>query len=347
MPPIREAYIAQCEQSGKLPYARHLQSIPKHTEGLRGLIASLCLYPGKALGGLAVPSARVTNDGIETEDGLLRDRSFMLGQIPPVMDKAMFTRFSQRNQAKLALVQPHFDGKKLVYEAPGVGQLKIDPEQLQPQDGDVVTVEVIPGTVVRAVRENGPINAFIKNYLAAIGDDPNKVEVLLPAKNYVRRVEDRHRRGEAADTLFGDGGQQLLASYSSLGKEASMKAVRQNIGVSGWTSFLEDILNDAQIKGKVHGTRWPIRMLFGDLSVRCAVTMIDPETGIMRTDGDPLKTWKNTRPFRVDGSANGKPTFGVNTVFPKEMTTDKAAVISVNDEIIAGSEKTFGPREVM
>ncbi|MBI5155669.1 MOSC domain-containing protein [Candidatus Peregrinibacteria bacterium] len=347
MPPIREAYIAQCEQDGKLPYAKHLHAIPKHTEGLRGLIASLCIYPGKALGGLSIPSARITKDGLETEDGLLRDRSFMLGQIPPVMHNAMFTRFSQRNQAKLALMQPHFDGRKLIYEAPGVGKLEIDPEQLQPQNGDVTTVEVIPNTVVYAVRECGPINAYVKNYLKSIGDDPDKVEVLLPSISYLRHVEDRHSCGERADTLFTDGGQQLLASYSSLTGEASMKAVRPNIGVRGWIAFLEDILKDAQIKGKVHGTRWPIRMLFGDLSVRCAVTMINPETGIMRTDGEPLKTWKNVRPFRVDGTANGKPTFGVNTVFPEEMTTDKAAVISVDDEIIAGSEKTFGPREVL
>ena len=360
MRPIRDVFTEQCTKAGKHEYKESLLQIPEDTFGIEGEITDITLYPGKALGGLSVPEARITRYGLETLEGL-RDRAFMLGKIQPTHQTAMFTRFSQREEPQLSQVKPDFDGKILRYDA--LPNLKITLPEMEPRQGQVVTVEVVPGTVVRAVRESGPINAAIRIYLKKFRDDADQIEVLLPAADFDRPVEVRHSRNQNAQTRFSDGGQILLASEPSLkwiqkhinkahgtaeklyedARQILMTVIRPNITVEGWPEHLEDLLTDAVIEGMlpviIAGTveemREHLLMLFGDLSVRCSVTQVDPATGMRADDNEPIATFSKKRPLRADGSSN-KATFAVNTVFPRQMW---GGTFKKGDKIVSGKEK--------
>lgn len=336
------------------PYAQSLRELPDDIRGIEGTLSKLKIFPGKALGGWEADQVRVSGYGLLTPDGL-QDRAFMLGiknKRANEPGQPSVTRFSQREQAELALVRPEWDGSVLRYSAPGMNPLDITLEEMAPRNEKPILIEVIPGEIINAVPENGPITARIRQFLAQFRDDINDIQAFLPWSQHTRAVGDRNRAGENAQTVFSDGGQVLLASKTSLlfnnvlmhGRtrkkkvalegDVSMDAIRTNGEVSGWPPNVEDIAGLAIIHGRDN-----VRMKFGDLCIRCSVTMVDPK-GKRRRDGEPIDTFRETRPHRLDdASKNPKPTFAVNTVFPE---SEWGKVISVGDAIIIESEKEVG-----
>lgn len=326
--------------------------LPENIAGVFGTIEAIRLFPGKALGALNVEMATVTTHGLSTPEGL-RDRSFMIAvknrRAAHSSDPA-YLRFSQREQPELALVRPEWDGCTLTYTAPGMDTLHIHPGELLPRSEHPVRVEVIPGEIIPAVVENGPITARIRQFLSQFRDDVDAIDVLVTSTRHHRMVADKHRCGQHAATLFSDGGQQLLASDASLAfvndrmrtkprhkpleGDVAMDAIRPNIQISGWPAHLEDVAASAKIIGARDGTYRDIEMLFGDLCIRCSVTMVNNETGKRRSDGEPLATFGEARPRRLDG--NRTPTFGVNTAFNHHhwMTAFRTG-----DHIVAKTEK--------
>jgi uncharacterized protein len=280
----------------------------------------------------------------------LRDRAFMLGirNKTGAGQKTDYLRFSQREQPELVLAKPAFDGKVLTYTAPGMDTLAITLPEIEPRPGAPITVEVA-GDVVRAVTENGPLTARIRQFLSQFRGDVEDIDVLLPSSDYERVVEEQHRCDQEGQTLFTDGGQELLGSMQSLSflderirarkgagaRAVPMEAFRPNIEVSGWPANLEDILRQARIEGVRGGVGKRIDILFGNLSIRCSVTMVDITTGQRHTDGEPLGTANLDRPKRLSGSKI--PTFAVNTVFPKN---EWGKNIRKGDRIVAAEEKS-------
>ena len=350
MRPIRDILIEQCTAAGKDAYVDSLRQINQDTSGYVGTISALRLFPIKALGELLVDEVRVTEFGLQSADGY-PDRGLMLGiqnDDPAKGSGAQYTRFSQRKLAELNLVKAKLEAGLLKYTATGMPDITLSPGDMIPRKGATVTVEAVPGTVVKAVVENGRITESIRAFIGRFRKDAGKVDVLFPAKNDKRTVEERHRRSQQAKTFFSDGGQILLASASSLAfvqrhinrkpgtpRQIPMSVFRPNIEVSDWPENLEDILTDAVIEGMMDECVEDVLQLFGDLSVRCSVTMVDPVTGKRARDGEPLATFGTVRPLRADGSSK-KPTFAVNTVFPQQM---QGRIIRLNDTIVSGREK--------
>jgi len=356
----REAYIGQKrdkEPEAYRAYQESLRALPEDVSGIEGRIGLLRLFPGKALGELFIDQVKITEYGLQSHDPQrphvpgFPDRAFMLGiknRKPDNADK-QYLRFSQRDQSELVLVKPRLEGDMLTYSAPGMDDIAIALSDVQPRTGDQVTVDVA-GDIVRAVPEGGLITARIRQFLRQFRSDVDDIEVLLPSLDYQRIVEEQHRCGQEGQTLFTDGGQELLGSVASLDflnarirarngedtRQVPMEAFRPNFEVEGWPANLEDVLLQARIEGMSGDVAQRIDLLFGNLSIRCSVTMVDTQTGQKHEDGEPLGTANVARPKRLSGSKI--PTFAVNTVFPK---SEWGKVIRKGSRIVAVSEKEF------
>lgn len=342
---LRENLIDDCTDSAL--YRESMEVLPPNLAGIVGRIASLALAPIKSLGMLEVSEACVRNFGLCTvaKDGLFVDRAAMLVEKSPGKIGGLnydFQRFSQRNEGALALAQPYLDGEKLIYEAPGLEELEIDPSQFELPEGERVKVKMFPdGGVYDGVLENGPITAWVREMLGknrkADKYQVEDIDVLLSPPDFARDVEPIHARGEDfAFTNYSDGGQVLTASKSTLDwvnrglvkeygpgfREIGMRAFRPNIVIDGLPPNAEDLIDRILIRGRVE-------MLFGGLSVRCDVTRVDEDSG-EKPDKEPLKWLARHRPRREAGKAK-RPTFAVNTVFPRRSIGE---IISVRDRVL-------------
>jgi len=109
-------------------------------------------------------------------------------------------------------------------------------------------------------------------------------------------------------------------------REVNVKHFRPNILVSGVKPFGEDqwheiVVGDSRVK-----------LLCVKRCTRCTLTTVDPETGVIDADGEPLKTLMSYR--RVDKGAKYKPVFGINAI-AESVCNDKGNVYSLclGDEI--------------
>lgn len=355
----RDVYIKQCSESEvpKDAYIRTMRGISEFADGYAGRISSLSVFPGKALGALDVESARLTPWGLSTTDDLF-SHSFMIGR--SVRKKGSlpdWERFSQRQTPELSLLKPSWDGRELRYAAPGMEDLVITREELAPRGGKTTRVEVVPGEIILAAEEDGPITARIREFLLQYRSSVDDIMVLLRSKEHSRPLAP-HVGSDVpqAETYFSDGGQLLLTSTSSLdfinaqmrhGKNgaslpAKMSAIRPNIVVDGWPTNIEDIV----ASGVVMQERNTIQIQFRALCARCGVILTDTETGGKRKDREPFNSMMATRPHRyeADGSMNKSPTFGVNAVTGLPAWGE---TIHVGDRIVTGPEKEMARYEVV
>jgi len=355
---LRERLIAARPDAKK--YAETLRAIPEEIRWIRANISHLALYPIKSLGGLPVDTAAIAEDGLWTPDEKLGDRMAMLairdvgeaeGQIHE------YSRFSPRNEGKLVLAKPEYNGETLSYEAPDFEEKLVIPVQdLQPKDGRPVALKMFGDSGIMAgVLEKGPITDWVRRYLRKVNPKPkyriDDVEVILPPQNFSRYVEQIHRRNLPAKTLYTDGGQLLVTSTSTLDwmnkimeecygtdyRRIAMEAFRPNMVIDDLLPNMEDIIDNAFIDAK--GGK--VKMFFGDMSVRCDVTRVDQSTGEKPKDAEPLKWLAKNRPPRLDKP--NSTTFGINTVFnPLQKEEGKAManrVLTKGDLFFGSTEK--------
>lgn len=357
MRPIREAYIEQCKAVGKTEYVQSLRKLPRDVGGIKGRIEALRIYPIKALGELLVDEVMVDEYGLRTHGGL-RDRMLMIGKRNPKQDKIgpEYLRFSQRQEPRLSQVRPSWDCVALRYNAPGMPTLTIDLDDLNRSalfSDATTTVEPVPGEIVTASVEHGPITEYIRAYLKQFRCDIDDIDVLIPQADFRRATEERHRHNPRSQTIFSDGAHATVSSVSSLdfiqsiidakegrgrwfqGRKIPRGVLRPNIEIAEWPAHLEDLLEDASIRSTAGDARRAVRMLFGDLQIRCKVTQVDLATGTFSEDQEPFTTFQKERPLRLDGSSK-IPTFAVSADFP-EIAWGKT--IRKGDVVLAGSEK--------
>ena len=353
---LREQLIAARPEA--MEYADSLRAYPS-VVGLRAWVHELLIYPVKALGkGLSCDKVVVGSDGLQSGDGRIVDRAIMLmrrdpGTVTQTGEAYDGTRFSQREEGRLVLPTPSYDPAKktLTYVAPDmdIEPLVIQADQMRPQSGHPFRVKMFSkGTeVFTGVTENGPIADWVRRFLSKLSDDgkrksyaPREIEVLIPHVDFPRPVEDRHRRDQDARTRWTDGGQELLVSKSTAewvsdgvvaagGEPVPVEAYRGNIVLAGLPKNVEDVVDAFRIS-TASGS---VRLLCGDMSVRCDVTKVDQRTGAKQPK-QPLAFLAKERAPRPDDKNSA--TFGINVVFP---TTETGAEIAKNDEVIVDSEK--------
>ncbi|WP_086666633.1 MOSC domain-containing protein [Lentzea kentuckyensis] len=225
-------------------------------------VHSLTLYPIKGCAGIVVPRAEIT------PAGLACDRLFAV--VGP--DGATIW---QGEAPRLAVIRSRLshDGAKLELSAPGAGELVLDVAA----DGETrqVDVEKWPGT---GVDQGGETAEWLSGVLGR------------PAR-LVREPSDRARGGTDPTAL-------LVLSLSSLddlnariaargAEPVPMDRFRPNVVISGWPEpHTEDRVGRMTIGGAEIG--------FGELAIRCAVTMVDQTAGV-RAGPEPLRTLADYR----------------------------------------------------
>ncbi len=240
----------------------------------------LYVYPIKSCRGVRVEEWPVV------ERGFAADRRWM------IVDEA--GRFvTQREVARLALVQTAFVGESLKIEGPGAAPLLL-PQRFD--EGAPRNVEVWSDQSIGCVHPAG--SAWFSAYLGS----PHEL-VYMPDNHHRQVNPARARPGDIVS--FADGYPFLLISEASLAdlntrleKPVPMERFRPNIVVSGTDPFAEDEFARVQL---------------GSISFRgvkrcdrCTVTTIDTETG--ERGREPLRTLAT---FRL---SEFKVWFGMNLI---------------------------------
>ena len=230
-------------------------------------VAELRCYPVKGCAGTSL------REGLLTPAGLAHDRSFL------VVDPDGVFR-TQRAHPVLATVRPEIDpsGELLTLRAPGAEPLAVPVDLTGPRR---------------------PVEMFGAPYTgidqgAAAADWFSEV---LGAQSRLVRVPPEHARvtdGETPGTSgYADSSAVLLTSWASWealndrivgrGDEpVAMARFRPNMVVTGWArAHVEDRVRRAEVGGAELG--------FTKLAIRCAVTMVDQDTG-ERVGPEPIRT---------------------------------------------------------
>jgi uncharacterized protein YcbX len=309
MPLLRETLRPTLKPSQPDHYTPTLKALSDDIASYRGEI-ELMIYPFKALGGISVEEAMLGSMGLVSRGGF-RDRSAML--IQRGKDE-QWKRFTQRDEPALAQVKLELASDRLLaLVSPSGESVECKPEDICPDEGVVVRAATYEDQAVEGRMEDpsGRLTQFIRNHLASLGtysrEQLNRIGVLLPHKDIFRRIPKTHTGGVDASTEFADVSKYLLINAATVDyvnegttPPVSYKAYRGNVIVrKGWPANIEDIIESADTMG--------INIHFGVSSTRCPVTMVDPETGIMRKDGEPLAALSYRRPRR-----DKKTTMGIN-----------------------------------
>ncbi|WP_049563929.1 MOSC domain-containing protein [Nonomuraea sp. SBT364] len=246
------------------------------------VVSELTYYPIKGCAGTSAGEA------VLTPAGLAHDRSFMV-----VSEQGVFR--TQRRDPRMALIRPGVsaDGERLTLRAPGTETLRLR---------------------VDTSGERRPVDLFGTGYL---GIDQGEAaaewlsQVLGGSSRLVRVPPEHHRvtSGSTPGTAgYADSSALLVLSRSTLGlldgKLAArgagplpMNRFRPNIVVDGWEEpHTEDRAHRVGIGETEIG--------HAKLAIRCAVTMVEQETG-RKAGPEPLRTLATYRRAARGGVAFG------------------------------------------
>lgn len=254
------------------------------------LVQSLTVYPVKSCAGIVLGA--MTLDA----DGPLLDRRWMIaaaeGGLPAFL--------SQRQEPRLALIQPALQADALCLHAPGAAALQV------PLAGDGAPTEpvVIWGDTVLAE----PVPAAASWLEALLGYAARLYR--LP-EGGGRAVNPDYARAPAT-TTFTDGYPLLLIGQASLDElnarlaqrgaaAMEMRRFRPNVVVSGSAPFAEDAWRRIAIGGLPFDVVKPCP--------RCPITTVDPARGAVLDAHEPLATLATFR-----RSPQGKVMFGQNLI---------------------------------
>jgi uncharacterized protein len=272
---------------------------------LTGAIAQLFVYPVKSCGGIEMQAVRLTETGLEW------DRAWMV-----VDDRGQFV--TQREQPRMALIQPSLMATELELRAPGMPVLSVQFDAV----GPVVTVQVWDDHVP-AHDLGDQVAEWFTHYL---GDEAGSSAYRLV------RFDPAHRRvaslkwtdGVPALNQFSDGFPLLVISEATLlglnqrlqvaGHGAvSMARFRPNLVLAGVEAHDEDRLSLIRVDAE------PTAVLLQPVKPcpRCPIPNIDPITAVSTPEVSDI-----LQAYRQDARVNGAVTFGMNCI-----TVDGAGAI--------------------
>jgi len=255
-------------------------------------VQSLHLYPVKSCAGVEVGEALLIETGFDL------DRTWMV-----VDSTGQFV--SQREQPRMALIQPTLKTSEMILRAPGMLALHIA------LDGVEERTRVSVWGQSLAAYDMGALSArwfsdFLGTEVRLARFDPEQ-----------KRLSDRAWTGDVeAENAFQDGFPLLVASAASLAElnrrlsaagepAVTMARFRPNIVLDGLEAHGEDGLGDIDIPTDDGA----IRLRLVKPCTRCPIPDVDPATGVPgHAVGDVLAT------YRRDPRRDGGVTFGMNAV---------------------------------
>ncbi len=265
-------------------------------------VASIHVYPVKSCAGIALPHVEMAPTGFDL------DRAWMLTD-------AAGAFVSQRELARMALVQPTLKSEEMILRAPGMLALHVALDRVE----QAREVTVWSDRVVAF--DMGDLCAqwfsdFLGRPLRLARFDPE-----------VRRLASRQWTGEIeAGTAFQDGFPLLVTSTASLAEvnrrlaaageaAVTMARFRPNLVLDGLDAHDEDHLDEIVFEGSEADERGgqdsggPVRLKLVKPCARCPIPDVDPATGERgHAVGDVLAQ------YRADARLGGALTFAMNAV---------------------------------
>lgn len=263
-------------------------------------ISQLFIYPVKSLSGISVSSSEVTNRGLKN------DRRWM------IVDKN--NQFlTLREYPKMALLDVEINENGLTIKSREYPEIPIK----IPFVTDTNNLENV--TIWNATVQAKPLKNEVDEWLSdMLGGDCKLVYMPDESMRPVDTTSGYHPAGKF--TSFADAYPFLLLGEASMKelnarseKQFSIQRFRPNIVFSGGSPNQEDsfenfTINDAYFTGLEN-------------CARCKIPNVNPETGILGSDNEPLKTLSKYR------LRNKNIEFGRNIVF------NGTGIISVGDEL--------------
>ncbi|WP_312412504.1 MOSC N-terminal beta barrel domain-containing protein [Comamonas sp.] len=263
-----------------------------------GHIGQLWVFPIKSCAGIAVQSARLLPTGLE------HDRAFML-----VDGQGDF--ISQREIARMVLVQPAIADGVMTVTAPGMKPLAVDMAFTGPERAVRVWDDQVP-----ALQAPDAVNAWFSAFLQTA------CTLVRMAPQALRLASKKWTGGADAPTQFADGFPVLVVSRASVHElnerltqagEAPVVAerFRANIVVEGFQSHDEDRIESLSVQQGGPGSQQWVDLPLVKPCARCPIPDIDPATAASGTSvTDTLQT------YRHDDRLDGAVTFGMNAYVP-------------------------------
>ncbi|MEV6395504.1 MOSC N-terminal beta barrel domain-containing protein [Streptomyces sp. NPDC051907] len=245
-------------------------------------VVELSYFPVKGCAGTSVPEALLT------PAGLAHDRSFMV-----VSEQGVFR--TQRRDPRLAVIRPAVDpyGQRLTLHAPGAEPLTIDVDT----SGVRRAVDLF-GDPYQGIDQGDLAAAWLSDVLRA----PSRLVRVPPEHD---RVTDGRTPGTSG---YADSCPLHVVSRATLDQLDSRLAdrgappvpadrFRANVVVDGW--------DDPHTEDRAHRlTIGAAELGYAKLAIRCAVTMVDQESGT-RAGPEPLRTLATYRRAAEGGIAFG------------------------------------------
>jgi len=287
-----------------------------------GIVSQLFIHPIKSCRGVSVQTAQCTQFGLV--NGHMRDRVFLV-------IKPDGTFITARQEQRLLLVTPSFEGNTLNVNAPQMPTLRLS---LDDFENGTLSTQIVCKVWDQAVGGydcgDEPAQWFQKYLGKSIYRLVHFREGSLPKickvrTKYQKLFEDDDKTAYADLTPY-----MLMAeaSVEDLNKKlelpVGMRNFRPNIVIGDSEPYAED-------KWKVLRTENGVQFRNVKPCQRCIVTTMDPDTAV-RNGEDPLKTLKI---YRKNKDPYMKQFVGESALLGVDLCIDDEGVISVGDTVYA------------
>ncbi|XP_050508403.1 mitochondrial amidoxime-reducing component 1-like isoform X2 [Diabrotica virgifera virgifera] len=294
-----------------------------------GKVKKLCIYPFKSGKRIEVKEAECTKQGFrEVEKGhrklLLRDRSFV------VYEQNYLEYRSAKHFPKLVLLEvKSHDANSIALNAPGMEPL-------------IIPIPTGKEVHIKQLRETIPLidcgdkaSTWISTYLQ--GDKPglrigyNNGTNKRSAEVHQKQI-DYCNRGMTSDSM----GLSSNMCAVMLNNAASIRDFQKKSGISeiNENNFRPNILVDDDNLEPFLEDQWEY-LKIGDVifknvleCVRCLLTTVDMDKGVLRSDREPLRTLGT---YRVSNGPKKDPLMGI---FLEVIKTGK---VSLHDDVYVGN----------
>ena len=263
-------------------------------------ISQLFIYPVKSLSGISVSTSEVTNRGLKY------DRRWM------IVDKN--NQFlTLREYPKMALLNVEINENGLTIKPRDNSEIPL----LIPFMPETDTLENV--IIWNATVQAKPVINEADKWLSDIlGGDCKLVYMPDESMRPVDTTSGYHPEGKF--TSFADAYPFLLLGESSMNdlnarseKQFSIQRFRPNIVFSGGMPYQEDTIENFTIND--------INFTGLENCARCKIPNVNPETGILGADNEPLKTLSK---YRLRNK---------NIEFGRNIVHDGTGIISIGDEL--------------